>query len=97
MTTTTGSLLISCCLASVRAAAAAAATVAAAAAAAAATVVINARSVIVTIEQEGSKSSFGALGQCDGSAQADGLHCACCGSPGGGKGGRGLLFACHQS
>ncbi len=43
-------------------------------------------SIIVTIEQEGSKSSFGALGQSDDSAQADGLHHACHGSPGGGRG-----------
>jgi hypothetical protein len=62
-----------------------------AAAAAAAVGVIDTRSFIVAIEREGSKPSFDALGQCDGAAQADGLHCACHGSPGGGSGG-GYLY-----
>jgi hypothetical protein len=53
MTSTTGSLLIVCCLASAHAAAAAAA--------AGIAVVFDARSLIVAIEQEGSKPSFNAL------------------------------------
>jgi hypothetical protein len=77
MTTKTGFLLSVCCLASARAAAAATAAVAAALAA----VVIGTRSIIVAIEQEDSKLS----GLCNGAAQADGLHCACCGSPDGGS------------
>jgi hypothetical protein len=80
MTTKTGFLLSVCCLASARAAAAAVAAVAALAA-----VVIGARSIIVAIEQEDSKLSFDTLGLCNGAAQADGLHCACCGSPDGGS------------
>ncbi len=62
MTTMTGSLLIVCCLTSAHVAAAAAA----------AARVIDARSLIVAIEWEGSKPSFDALGQCDGTAQVDG-------------------------
>jgi hypothetical protein len=72
----TGSLLIVCCLASTPVAAVAAAAE-----------VINARSHIVAIEWEGSKLSFNALGQCADTAQMDGLHHACCGSPGEGVGG----------
>ncbi len=67
------------------------------AAAAAAAGVIDARSLIVTIEREGSKPSFDALGQCEGAAQANGVHCVCQGSPGGGSGEGVLVFACHQS
>jgi hypothetical protein len=83
MTTTTTlvvSFLIICCLASAGAAAVAAA-------AAAAAGVINVWSLIMAIEQEGSKPSFDTLGQCHGTARVDGLHWACCGSPGGGSGG----------
>jgi hypothetical protein len=81
MTTKTGFLLTVCCLASARAAAAAVAAVAVALAA----VVIGARSIIVAIEQEDSKLSFDTLGLCNGAAQADGLHCACCSFPDGGS------------
>jgi hypothetical protein len=68
-----------------------------AAAAAAAAGVIDARSLIMTIEREGSKPSFGTLGQCNSAAQADGLRRACQGTPGGGSGGGVLVFACQQS
>jgi hypothetical protein len=81
MTTKMGFLLSICCLASARVAATAATAVAAALAA----VVIGARSIIVAIEQEDSKLSFDTLGLCNGAAQADGLLCACCGSPDGGS------------
>jgi hypothetical protein len=56
-------------------------------AAVAAAGVIDARSLIVAIDWGGSKPSFDALGQCDSTAQADRLHCACQSSPGGGSGG----------
>jgi hypothetical protein len=83
MTTIMGSLSIIYCLASASVAGAAAV----AAAAAAAAVVNNARSLIVSIEWEGSKPSFDALGQCDNAVQAYALHHVCHGSPGGGSGG----------
>jgi hypothetical protein len=83
MATTMGSLPIICFLASASAAAAAAV----AAVAAAAAVVNDARSLIVSIEWEGSKPSFDVLGQCDNAAQAYALHHVCHGSPGGGSGG----------
>jgi hypothetical protein len=49
--------------------------------------VIDTRSFIVVIEQDGSNPCFDALGQFNGFKQVDGLHCACCSSPGGGIGG----------
>jgi len=100
-TMSTGPILIVCCLVSALAtaavAAAAAAATATAAAAAAAAGVINARSLIVAIEGEGSKPSFDALGRCDDTVQADGLCSACHGSLGGGRRGGIVVFACHQS
>jgi hypothetical protein len=84
MTTVTCSLLIVSCLAF----ACAVAVVAAAAAAVvkvAAAGVIDARSLIKTIEREGSKPSFDILGQFNSTVQADGLFCVCQGSPGGGS------------
>ena len=53
----------------------------------AAAMVINARTLIMAIEQEGSNLTFGALGQCNGAVQVDGLRCAPCSSPGRGSGG----------
>jgi hypothetical protein len=65
MATTMGFLLIVCCLASAHAAATAAVSAAAAG-------VINARSLIMAIEREGSKPSFNTLRQCNSTVQADG-------------------------
>jgi hypothetical protein len=63
-----------------------------AAAAVAAAVINDTRSLIVAIEQDTSKPSFDALGQCDGAAQVYELRHACCGSPGGGSGGKTPLY-----
>jgi hypothetical protein len=92
MTATTmlaDSLLIVSCLVSARA-------VEVAVMAAMAARVIDARSLIVAIEREGSKPSFDALGQCNVAVQVDGPHNACEALPGLGVGGI-LVFACRQS